>query len=160
MERMTKEGMENWVTNAHAIRGQIIAEFCRLEYAIVHTMVDFFTKDEETNSDLIQVVFDRLTFEEKRQSLHTMLQREQDKIELDKKHLYSKLMSEVQSLISYRNQFAHYPLISFVDPYETSVISITKYKDGIKQIEYSKADIDELITRIRKAHDDIFFIHL
>lgn len=156
----TNEEIKAWVDNAHLIRGLVIAEFCRLETNIVYTMIDFFSKEDEVRTNLMEVVFDRLTFEDKRASLNKMLQREEDKTITNKKHGYSALMTEIQNLIKIRNQFAHYPLIEFIDPYENSVICLTKYRDGTKQIDFSQQQIDEIIERIRKASHSIFCINI
>lgn len=154
----SQEDLKNWIKNANTIRGLVIARFCSLEYCIVDNLTTLFSDDPQQEKDMLEVLIERMSFEEKRQALKQMLQRRNEVNNTDLKNDYIQLMNEIQKLIVIRNRFAHYPTAKVFDLKSQYVITLKKYKDGIDYLKFTQDDIDDLLNKISNAEHKLFIL--
>lgn len=151
----------DWLGNTYLHRGKVIAHFAFFEKALEWLLASEFSPNRKIQRTMKSVIFDRMSFEQKKTSIRTMLLERgiqegfvQTKT---KRHPYKTLIDELTELNSIRNQFAHYPTVQATNRFEYgSAIGLDENRDNGKMIWFSVEDIEMIIARIAKAQASIY----
>jgi hypothetical protein len=134
-------------------RGKVIAHFAKLEKTLESFLSIFFSTIRADRRKIQNIIFDRMTFENKRTSVKTVLL----DLELEKgfvktksnAHPHKKLLEDLNYLNTTRNHFAHYVTLQATSKIEYEhAIGLIEYRDSPTYIWYSKEKIDEIIAKI------------
>ncbi|RYY06385.1 MAG: hypothetical protein EOP43_06530, partial [Sphingobacteriaceae bacterium] len=104
-----------YINNTHYYRGLVIGSFTNLEKTIETILIDEFITDDSKKVDFMMIILDRMTFEAKRTSLKSILDKKAvtGGFIKTKNNSYpnGKLFDEIRLLQDQRNYFAHFPII-------------------------------------------------
>jgi len=125
----------NYEERTYPIRGKVIAHFAMFEKNFETVLAAEFSGHGEVRTKMQNIIFDRMTFENKRTALKTILLKRANEngFERSKKkgHPNKMLIEELTYLNSIRNQFAHYPTIQATNQFEYScAIGLIEYRDS------------------------------
>jgi hypothetical protein len=152
--------MTKLLTNPDEYRGLFISEFAELERSMDMFLADYFIPDDINCAiELITILIDRITFENKRTALRAVFERR----DVLQKSVYKKLLEDIRKLSVIRNYFAHYKTVDF-DKSEVYypkikdkavVIGLVQLRDGSDDISYTNVDFYNEINKIRKCKEVI-----
>lgn len=150
----------NYEERTYLVRGKIIAHFAMFEKNIETLIAAEFSADSADRRKMQNIIFDRMTFENKRTSVKTILLNRaiEEGFEPSKRegHPHKRLMDELTYLNSIRNQFAHFPTIQASNKLEYSyAIGLMEYRDSPNFKWFTYAEIDTIINRTQSAKIEI-----
>ena len=131
-------------------RGLYIDKFSGFEKSLDFALTNYFTNDANKQIDMMQIIFERMTFESKRTSLKALFDKKCKNEGFvktkNKKYPHNKLFDEIRRLNDHRNYFAHYIMLPILkDKFDTDVLHLVSVRDGIEMKIYSKFDINKMI---------------
>jgi hypothetical protein len=154
---ITKDQFDH-LNHGHYLRGLVINEFCGLESGLQRYIATYFLGDSDSRKEFSNIILDRLTFEAKRTSLKTIL----DKKAIEKgfvktknnKWPHAQFLDEIRRLNDHRNYFAHY-LMTMPQTPTDKAIGLAEFRDNLKIITYTDDEIQKLLTDITTTYHAI-----
>jgi len=136
-------------------RGLFISRFALLEMFIDTFICRYFELDDKKSKDLVFMLLNRMTFEAKRTTIKTILERHFEKKGFVKtknnKWPFADVLNEIRLLNDHRICFAHYAT-NGGNSTEDNLIELVEYRDKMKTIIYSKVEYDKIIRRTSKVY--------
>lgn len=143
------------------LRGLYLNEIITLEQSISFYIAASITSTFETQIKILNSLIDRITFNEKKNILKSLLDKkaiEGGFIKTKNKWPHSDLLHEIQDLTRIRNYFAHYVLdIYSEEAYNRSPkeCALVEYRDGVDRKWFSLDSVEILIHKIHKCQEEI-----
>jgi hypothetical protein len=152
--------MNKILNNPDEYRGFFISQFAELEVSIDMFLAYYFIpNDQNCAMELIEILMDKITFENKRTALRSIFERKEltsekiGKKKVIQKSIYKKLLDDIKKLSVVRDYFTHYKAIDF----DYSELYSPRIKDKDITIELIKlsADNDTIIYTNAKFYGEI-----
>jgi hypothetical protein len=145
--------LDTYDLKTHFYRGLFISRFATLEKSIDIYLAAEFSERGKIEG-LSQIIIDRLTFENKRTALRTILDKKSIADGFKKTNSKSfpsgKFIEELRILQMHRNYFAHYHTsVNTAQP--DSLISLIEFRDSRTILHYNQEKLFGLIERIDEA---------
>ncbi|RWY53956.1 hypothetical protein [Mucilaginibacter gilvus] len=148
----------NHLNHGHYLRGLLINEFSGLEKKIERFIVTYFLGDSNMQNEMSDVLLDRLTFEAKRASFKSIIDKRSVKNGFKKsknnKYPESALFDEIRRLNDHRIYFAHYIMV-MPSTIDENIIGLAEFRDSVKILWYSEKEYQKLIADINRVSDKI-----
>lgn len=150
----------NNLNTPNEYRGYFISKFATLERSIDLYLASYFiSRDTNLMHDLVSILIDRLSFENKRSALKALfdIRNEKDTSNHKKTGIFKKIIDACGELARIRNYFAHYHSVLVSDTMKNDgiVIGLVQFRDSIKIIWYSESQFDSLMEKIDKTNQGI-----